>query len=131
MILNKTLDVRKAVSIAEKALKHECYDELDHETMVTLLLATKKYLENKEIFLIAEEETGNPRIFKKFAPVMKLFFLISFILGGLLMLLFPSAKKLEEERSIKNFWISSRLFKLAYPFRQTEWSKNWTKLAHQ
>lgn len=49
MILNKILNVRKAVSITEKALKHECYDELDHETMVTLLLATKKYLENKPV----------------------------------------------------------------------------------
>ena len=49
MRLNKTLDVLKAVSIAEKALKNECWDELDHETMVTLLLATKKYLENKPV----------------------------------------------------------------------------------
>jgi cytoskeletal protein CcmA (bactofilin family) len=36
-----------------------------------------------------------------------IFTLLSFLIAGLLMLLFPGTKRLEEERSMKNFWFNS------------------------
>ncbi len=54
---------------------------------------------------LCKKESKSIGIFIK--TIFIIFILISFIIGGLLLLLFPVMKKIEEERNLKQFWFTS------------------------
>jgi hypothetical protein len=67
-----------------------------------------KFVKEKNKFF---NEHGNKEKMKKtmnaIAMGIRLLFMINFLIVGLLLLLFPGMKKLEEERTRKNFWYDS------------------------